>query len=80
MARLTDDAGETSENVPRPRFDFGNDHAYNGLQARSPLSKSTSNLPEFNNLYSKCPLTSKPPGPRLEEQWVMRSPTESLDF
>ncbi|VEL32697.1 unnamed protein product [Protopolystoma xenopodis] len=26
------DAGETSVNVSRPRSDFGNDHAYNGLQ------------------------------------------------
>ncbi|VEL18842.1 unnamed protein product [Protopolystoma xenopodis] len=38
MARLTDDAdydtGETSENVPRLRSDFGNDHAYNGLRTR----------------------------------------------
>ncbi|VEL27907.1 unnamed protein product, partial [Protopolystoma xenopodis] len=34
MARLTDDpdydAGETSGNVPRLRFNFGNDHADNG--------------------------------------------------
>ncbi|VEL31789.1 unnamed protein product [Protopolystoma xenopodis] len=33
MAILTDDAdyaGETFGNVPRPRFNFGNDHADNG--------------------------------------------------
>ncbi|VEL39907.1 unnamed protein product [Protopolystoma xenopodis] len=38
MAILTDDAdydaGETSWNVPRPRSDFGNDHAGNGLRTR----------------------------------------------
>ncbi|VEL34098.1 unnamed protein product [Protopolystoma xenopodis] len=38
MARLTDyaeyDAGETSEKVQRPRSDFGNDQADNGLQTR----------------------------------------------
>ncbi|VEL06572.1 unnamed protein product [Protopolystoma xenopodis] len=28
---LTDDAGEASGNVPRPRSDFGNDHVYNEL-------------------------------------------------
>ncbi|VEL36960.1 unnamed protein product [Protopolystoma xenopodis] len=36
MARLTAkadyDAGKTSGNAPRPRSDFGNDHAYNGLR------------------------------------------------
>ncbi|VEL15470.1 unnamed protein product [Protopolystoma xenopodis] len=35
MARLTDDAGETSGNVPRPRSEFGNDHAYNWFRARN---------------------------------------------
>ncbi|VEL13314.1 unnamed protein product [Protopolystoma xenopodis] len=38
MAILTDDAdydaGETFENVPRPRFNFGNDHADNELRTR----------------------------------------------
>ncbi|VEL34283.1 unnamed protein product [Protopolystoma xenopodis] len=39
MARLTDDSGETSGNVPRPRSDFENDHAHNGLWTRLvPLS------------------------------------------
>ncbi|VEL29148.1 unnamed protein product [Protopolystoma xenopodis] len=39
LAILIDDAGETSGNVPRPRSDFGNDEAYNGLQTRCvPLS------------------------------------------
>ncbi|VEL14207.1 unnamed protein product [Protopolystoma xenopodis] len=28
------DAGETFGNVPLPRYNFGNDHAYNGLQTR----------------------------------------------
>ncbi|VEL32917.1 unnamed protein product [Protopolystoma xenopodis] len=36
MAMLTDDAdydaGETFENVPRPLFNFGNDHSDNGLR------------------------------------------------
>ncbi|VEL39943.1 unnamed protein product, partial [Protopolystoma xenopodis] len=32
MARLTDAAGETSGNVPRPRSNSGNDDAYNGLR------------------------------------------------
>ncbi|VEL31995.1 unnamed protein product, partial [Protopolystoma xenopodis] len=46
MAKLTDDAdydaGETSGNVARPRYDFGNDHAYNGLRTRCvPLSLPT---------------------------------------
>ncbi|VEL30650.1 unnamed protein product [Protopolystoma xenopodis] len=46
MARLTDDAdydpGEMSGNVPRPRSDFGNDHAYNALRTRCvPLSLPT---------------------------------------
>ncbi|VEL37073.1 unnamed protein product [Protopolystoma xenopodis] len=44
MARLTDDASETSGKVPRPWSDFGNDHAYNALCTRShtsgPLSSS----------------------------------------
>ncbi|VEL40904.1 unnamed protein product [Protopolystoma xenopodis] len=49
MAILTDDAdydaGETSGNVPRPRFNFGNDDANNGPQARCvPISLSTSKL------------------------------------
>ncbi|VEL10874.1 unnamed protein product [Protopolystoma xenopodis] len=34
MARLTDDAGETSGKVPCPRLDFENDHVYNGLRTR----------------------------------------------
>ncbi|VEL10667.1 unnamed protein product [Protopolystoma xenopodis] len=38
MAILTDDvnddAGETFGNVPRPRFNFGNDHADNGPRTR----------------------------------------------
>ncbi|VEL16055.1 unnamed protein product [Protopolystoma xenopodis] len=34
MAGLTDDAGKTSGNVPRPLSDFGNDDAYNGLRTR----------------------------------------------
>ncbi|VEL32660.1 unnamed protein product [Protopolystoma xenopodis] len=46
MARLTEDAdydaGETSGNLSRPRSDFGNDHAYNGLRTRCvPLSLPT---------------------------------------
>ncbi|VEL43619.1 unnamed protein product [Protopolystoma xenopodis] len=32
MVKLTDHAGETSGNVPRPRSDFGNKYAYNGLR------------------------------------------------
>ncbi|VEL22169.1 unnamed protein product [Protopolystoma xenopodis] len=32
MTRLTDDGGETSGNVPRPRSYSGNDDAYNGLR------------------------------------------------
>ncbi|VEL35574.1 unnamed protein product [Protopolystoma xenopodis] len=35
IAGPTDDAGEKSENVVRPRSDFGDDHAYNGLRTRS---------------------------------------------
>ncbi|VEL21546.1 unnamed protein product [Protopolystoma xenopodis] len=43
MAVLTNDAdydaGETFGNVPPPRFNFGNDHADNGLRTRCvPLS------------------------------------------
>ncbi|VEL18285.1 unnamed protein product [Protopolystoma xenopodis] len=34
MARLPDDAGKTSGNVPDPRSDCGNDNAYNGLRTR----------------------------------------------
>ncbi|VEL07302.1 unnamed protein product [Protopolystoma xenopodis] len=34
MAILTDDAGEKFENVPRPRFNFGNENADNGLRTR----------------------------------------------
>ncbi|VEL39784.1 unnamed protein product [Protopolystoma xenopodis] len=34
MAKLTDDAGETSGNVPHPQSDFGKDYAYNGLWTR----------------------------------------------
>ncbi|VEL30156.1 unnamed protein product [Protopolystoma xenopodis] len=34
MARLTDDAGETSGNVPRPRSDSGNNYAHNGIRTR----------------------------------------------
>ncbi|VEL16825.1 unnamed protein product [Protopolystoma xenopodis] len=34
MAKLTDDAGETSGKIPRPCTDFGNDHVYNGLRTR----------------------------------------------
>ncbi|VEL38454.1 unnamed protein product [Protopolystoma xenopodis] len=38
MAIVTDDAdydaGETFDNVPRLRFNFGNDHADNGLRTR----------------------------------------------
>ncbi|VEL32041.1 unnamed protein product [Protopolystoma xenopodis] len=34
MARLTDDEGETSGNVPIPRSDSGNDHVYYGLRTR----------------------------------------------
>ncbi|VEL38985.1 unnamed protein product [Protopolystoma xenopodis] len=42
MAILTDDAGETFGNVPRRLFDFGNDHADNGLRTRCvPLSHPT---------------------------------------
>ncbi|VEL29507.1 unnamed protein product [Protopolystoma xenopodis] len=42
MARLTDDAGETSGNVPRPRSYSENDHAYYGLRTRCvTLSLST---------------------------------------
>ncbi|VEL13885.1 unnamed protein product [Protopolystoma xenopodis] len=46
MARLTDDvdydAGETSEDVPRPWPYSGNDDAYNGLRTRCvPLSLHT---------------------------------------
>ncbi|VEL18629.1 unnamed protein product [Protopolystoma xenopodis] len=42
MATLTDDAGETSGNIPHPRSDFGNDRAYNGLRTRFvPLSLPT---------------------------------------
>ncbi|VEL36860.1 unnamed protein product [Protopolystoma xenopodis] len=41
MTRLTDDAdyhaGETLGNVPRPRFNFGNDDADNGLRTRCVL-------------------------------------------
>ncbi|VEL42906.1 unnamed protein product [Protopolystoma xenopodis] len=40
MARLTDDAGERSGNVPHPRSYSGN--AYNGLRTRCvPLSLPT---------------------------------------
>ncbi|VEL33459.1 unnamed protein product [Protopolystoma xenopodis] len=35
MTRPTDDAGETSENVPRPRSYSGGYHEYNGLRIRS---------------------------------------------
>ncbi|VEL10026.1 unnamed protein product [Protopolystoma xenopodis] len=31
MERLTDDAGETSGNEPRPQSDLGHNHAYNGF-------------------------------------------------
>ncbi|VEL36805.1 unnamed protein product, partial [Protopolystoma xenopodis] len=42
MAMLTDDAGEMFRNVPRPRFNFGNDHADNGLRTTCvPLSLPT---------------------------------------
>ncbi|VEL37836.1 unnamed protein product [Protopolystoma xenopodis] len=46
MARLTNDAdydaGETSGNVPRPRLNFGNDHADNGPRTRCvPISLPT---------------------------------------
>ncbi|VEL13758.1 unnamed protein product [Protopolystoma xenopodis] len=34
MARLANDAGETCGNVPSPRSDSGNDHAYYGLGTR----------------------------------------------
>ncbi|VEL14306.1 unnamed protein product [Protopolystoma xenopodis] len=37
MARLIDDAGETSGNVPHPWSSSGHDDAYNGLQIRSVL-------------------------------------------
>ncbi|VEL07318.1 unnamed protein product [Protopolystoma xenopodis] len=37
MSKLTDDAGEKSGNVPRPRSDFENDYAYNGLRTSSVL-------------------------------------------
>ncbi|VEL13135.1 unnamed protein product [Protopolystoma xenopodis] len=44
MARLTDDAdydaGETSENVPSPRFDSRNDHAQDRSRANSTNSPS----------------------------------------
>ncbi|VEL18752.1 unnamed protein product [Protopolystoma xenopodis] len=36
MARLTDDAGETSGNVPRPRSYSGNDDVYYGLRTSVP--------------------------------------------
>ncbi|VEL40922.1 unnamed protein product [Protopolystoma xenopodis] len=45
MARLTDDAGEASGNVPRPQSDFANVHAYNGL----PTSLSVRLLEEVQN-------------------------------
>ncbi|VEL30182.1 unnamed protein product [Protopolystoma xenopodis] len=42
MEILTDDAGETSGNVPRPRSYFGNDHADNGPRTRCvPISLPT---------------------------------------
>ncbi|VEL29534.1 unnamed protein product [Protopolystoma xenopodis] len=46
MAILTDDAdydaGDTFGDVPRPRFNFGNEHADNGLRTRCvPLSLPT---------------------------------------
>ncbi|VEL44276.1 unnamed protein product [Protopolystoma xenopodis] len=50
IVKLTDDAnhdadydaGGASGNVPRPRSDFGNEYAYNGLRTRCvPLSLST---------------------------------------
>ncbi|VEL32852.1 unnamed protein product [Protopolystoma xenopodis] len=37
MARLTDDAGESSGNVPRPRSYSGNADAYSGLRTRGGL-------------------------------------------
>ncbi|VEL07029.1 unnamed protein product, partial [Protopolystoma xenopodis] len=32
VARITEDAGEASGSVPRPRSDYGNDHACIGLR------------------------------------------------
>ncbi|VEL39623.1 unnamed protein product [Protopolystoma xenopodis] len=52
MARLTDDAGKTSGNVPRPWSYSGNDDAYNGLRTKCvPLTLPT-NMTYFT--FSDC--------------------------
>ncbi|VEL12967.1 unnamed protein product [Protopolystoma xenopodis] len=40
MAMLTDDAGDASGNVPCPRYDSGNYHAYYGLRISDSFSRS----------------------------------------
>ncbi|VEL09788.1 unnamed protein product [Protopolystoma xenopodis] len=59
MTRLTDDADydacETSGNVSRPRSDFGNDHACNGLRTRCVLLRLPTNM---TKLRKQCQTTS----------------------
>ncbi|VEL37340.1 unnamed protein product [Protopolystoma xenopodis] len=77
LAGLTDDAeydvGEMSGNVPRPRSDFGNDHADNGLRPR-PLDSL--------RLVSFGPITlrQKKNCFHASLRLVLQQPLQTLDF